>query len=300
MLRVVGFISALFIYSSAWSGWGGIYMSTSQQGLAVEISDIGEYALYIIENNQVSSVLELGYVSGDTSHLYFSPVESVSAQLNTTTASITQSECTFIWGEAGEFKNTNTACQTTNNNTNTDTNTNTQQGVDITSIFSVSSNTLTIPQLGLPNSAGQFEVYKVTLQVINYSPLQMQLTAAEPVSNPVNALSAIYYPQGNFLYVPVLGIDGGDGNLYPIYEVVMQTISFNPFVLQEFQAYQNTQPTQNPLDSASSGDLNNNSNYDPAVIQMMSEMNQMTHDTNMSIISNMGGNTCYGYDYQCN
>ncbi len=44
----------MLLYSNfAWSGWGGVYLNNTQAGMAVEISEVGEYALYLYRNCSV-------------------------------------------------------------------------------------------------------------------------------------------------------------------------------------------------------------------------------------------------------
>ena len=265
------------------ASWVGTYASTTQEGLTVEFNGQGQYWLYVLQGGQATSI-ELGELQADAEHLYFAPSQSATGQLASTTADITKDHCSFDWGQAGAFRSYNSECQTTATP---------QNNIDLTSIYSFSAQQLLIPQLGVPNATGGFDVYKLLLQLTSQSPVQLQLVGIELISNPINALSALYYPQQQFLYLPVLGVDMGQGQLTPIYELILQAISLDPFIVTEYQPYQYQPPAQDPV-------ANPNSTYtDSATIAMMTEMNRISHETTMNVIANMAGD-CYGTYSECN
>lgn len=177
-MRVLNMLFVFLLSHSVAMAWVGTYANTSQQGMAVEFNAQGEYWVYIVQNGQAIS-LELGQLQLNETQIYFYPSQTASGQLNNTMATITQTACAFNWGEAGEFRNINPECQTQT------------QTANMTSLFSASDNQLVIPQLGLPNGSGGFSVFKLTLALISMSPVSLQLVNAEPISNPVNALSAL-------------------------------------------------------------------------------------------------------------
>lgn len=282
MLRALGAI--LFILLSP-AALAAVFQSTTQAGLNVEFDAAGNYALYVDQSGQ-PAVLEIGtfQVAGD--QLTFTPSQSVTGNLQPSSATLSDQGCAFTWGEAGRFQSTETGCQGGAGQTSYD---------HLISMLKAENLLLTIPQMGLPNASGGFDIYKLTLELISLEPVQFKVVGLEPVANPENALSAIFYPQQSFLYLPVMGVDFGGGQLLALYEYVLQIVSAEPLVLQEFQAFQAAPPQASP---ATPGEPDY-SNYDPAVIQMLSDMSRMSHDTSMSIISNMDDTSCYGYEYQC-
>lgn len=162
----------------------------------------------------------------------------------------------------------------------------------ILSVYSAEHNMLLVPQLGVPNASGGIDVFAVLLKMTNIYPVQFELIGIEPVANPVHSLSGLFSPQDQIMFVPVMVADlGGNTPVVPIYEVALKLSSLSPVLLTEYLPVQTTQPTSNQSSAVMS---------DPAMYNMMSQFSRMSHDTSMSILSNMDGTSCYGYDYQCN
>ena len=284
-MNILVILVSFLISQPLMAAWIGTYASTSQSGLAVEFNAQNEYLLYVLQEGKATS-LEFGNVSvNNNNQLNFSPVQSITGQAQASSASITQEGCRFSWGEAGEFQGTTAICQSNTQNST----------VNIISSFSVNSNLIDIPQLGVPNAQGSFDVYHVTFQLISMSPIKFQLASVTAVTDPINALSALFYPQQQFLYLPILAVDMGQGEQpFPIYEFILKTVSVEPFIMAEYRQYQTQAPTQNTVDNAS------NFYTDPALLEMMAYTSQLSHETSLAVINNMAGDTpCYESNYDC-
>jgi hypothetical protein len=103
-------------------------------------------------------------------------------------------------------------------------------------------------------------------------------------------MSAAFSPEAQLLFIPVMAADLGDNNPIAIFETMLKVTSLQPFTLTEYLPMQTTQPSSPQASPVMS---------DPTSYQMLSQMSSMMHDTNMSIIANMDGTSCYGYSYQC-
>jgi hypothetical protein len=161
----------------------------------------------------------------------------------------------------------------------------------ILSVFNANFyNTLLIPQLAVPNASGAFDFYTVVLQLTSINPVQFQILEIQPVANPVNAMSAAFSPEAQLLFIPVMAADLGNNNPIAIFETMLKVTSLQPFTLTEYLPMQTTQPSSPQASPVMS---------DPTSYQMLSQMSSMMHNTNMSIIANMDGTSCYGYSYQC-
>ena len=276
-MRIFTLLFGLLISQSAFSAWTGVYFNTSQQGLIVEINASNEYLLYIAQNNQ-STNLELGTINtSDATRLTFNPVDSATGQATVTSAVISQDACGFTWGEAGEFRLSTEQCQA-------------KSTPNMYPYYNGATDLVEIPQLGLPNANGQFDIYRVIFKLVGVSPISLQLVSATPINSPFNVLSAAFYPQQQFLYFPILAVLSPQQPVFPVYQLIFQVTSLEPFIVSQYQPIQHSAPTGNIADNYLD---QNNTNYDPEIYKLISNFNNMTHQTSMTIINNIGGGNCY-------
>ena len=272
-MRLFTVILSLLVSQSLFAAWTGSYLSTSQQGLAVEITAENQYLLYAIQDNQLLSI-EVGIIdTSDQYYLYFNPVESINGLAQASTATITQNACAFTWGEAGEFRLDAVECQPTEPNSSEQ---------NIVSTFNGSTALMEIPQVGVPNAQGSFDIYKLTLQLIGLSPIRLQLVDIGEVTNPVNMLSAAFQQQ--FLYIPVLAVDYPAEPVFPVYELLFQVESLEPFIVTEYQPIQYSYPGYNVGTIYSDPTLNPYGNLAGGA---MSNISSLLHSTSMNIIGNI-------------
>ncbi len=267
---------SFFISQSLFAAWTGTYSSATQQGMGVEINAQNQYLLYVVQNNQVSPV-ETGVISSQNNQLVFTPQESVTGTLTSTKATITKEGCEFSWGQAGVFKNSAQNCQSTQN---------------IISTFRSNTNFMEIPQLGLPNANGGFDQYKVAFKLLSTNPLQLQLVTAEPIHNVNNALSGVFSPEKQLLYLPMLAVNPESTQILPVYQLFFKVVSLNPMIVRQYQAfqYQYQTPTQYQAPSQDRASYNlNDYSYATAMqgIKNMSNVLQQGHETMTYIINNM-------------
>jgi hypothetical protein len=267
---------SLFVSQSLFAAWTGTYSSVTQQGMAVEINTQNEYLLYVVQNNQVSPI-ETGLISFQDNQLVFTPQESVTGVLTSTTATIIKEGCEFSLGQAGEFKSSEQSCQSTQN---------------IISTFRSESGLIEIPQLGLPNASGGFDLYKVTLKLLAVGPLQFQVTSAEPIHSVSNSVSGVYSPEQQLLYLPMLAVNPESPQILPVYQLFFKVTSLDPIIITQYQAfqYQYQTPSQYQAPSQNRESYNLNDSYASAQqsINDMSNVLEQGHENMMTIINSMG------------
>jgi hypothetical protein len=284
VMRYLIFV-VFMISQSVFADWTGTYASVSQQGLAVEFNAQNEYLLYAIQNGQQSNI-EFGQLSFQGNQVNFKPQNSVTGTLTPTSASVIKEGCIFTWGQAGEFRNAKAECQQA-----------TSASENIISTFTSGSNLLEIPKLALPNATGGVDLYKVSFKLIGTSPLNLQLQSAEPVAKSSNAMSGLYYPQEQIIYLPVLAVDPNTPQMLPIFQLAFKVISFEPFVVTQYAPFQ--YQYQNYANQPQYQSQPNYSSYESMqrTIAETSRIMQEGHELSLAIINNMGGTSCNGqYD----
>ncbi|MBF0235921.1 MAG: hypothetical protein HQK65_23245 [Desulfamplus sp.] len=277
-IRLILFMFVLLSCKPAIAGWNGNYLSVSQAGLAVQLTLQNEYLLYIVQDDNQAIHVDVGTFQTYDGLIRFTSSHNYSV----TEAVINQQNCSFTWGEAGEFRSSEAYCSNT-----------APEAINIqnyVSKLSLNSLVMNIPQLGIPDGYGGINVLNINLQLAAANPLQFVMTAADYVYSPANVISAAYLPDMGVLYIPVVQlIDETTGHGLEVYEVVLTLTAYDPHIVfteyaeQEIQYQQPTQPyTQE---------------YNPGMYGIMSDINSMYHDTSMHIINNMGAGSGYDYDY---
>ena len=280
----------LMMSQSVFADWVGTYQSISQQGLAVEFNTQNEYLLYVIQQNGQQSNIEFGRWDFQGKQINFNPQQSVTGTLTPSNAVLIKAGCAFTWGQAGEFRSAKAECQaqpaTSNEN--------------IISTFTSGENLLEIPKLALPNAQGGLDLYKVVFKLIGTSPLNLQLHSIEAVVASGNAMSGLYYPQEQIIYLPVLAVEPNSTQMQAIFQLAFKVVSFEPFIVTQYAPFQ--YQYQNYANQPKETQYQSQQNYsDYASFQReiahTSKIMQIGHETTMAIINNMGGESCNGqYD----
>ncbi|MCK5727672.1 MAG: hypothetical protein KAG10_02945 [Methylococcales bacterium] len=282
---------SLFISQSIFADWVGTYQSTSQQGLAVEFNAQNEYLLYAIQQNGQQSNIEFGQLAVQGQQINFNPQNSITGTLTPSNATVIKAGCAFTWGQAGEFKSAKAECQAQP----------TASNENIVSTFTSGGNLLEIPKLAVPNTQGGLDLYKVVLKLISTSPLNLQMQSIEPVANSSNAMSGLYYPQEQLIYLPALAVEPNSPQMLPIFQLAFKVISFEPFVVTQYAPFQ--YQYQNYANQPQDTQYQSQQNYNDYAsfqreIAHTSKIMQIGHETTMAIINNMGDDgSCNGqYD----
>ena len=176
----------------------GDYYSTSQDGMVVSMYS-GDYELYIN-----SKLIETGKYTINGNTINFTPNWNVQGSLNPTTANITE-DCTFNWGQAGIFKNSD--C---NSNTQTDNN-----YAVLDSYFN-----LYIPELNLGNTSYEVKMQLTTFgQNYAFVVTEANITTSS-ISNPAT------FSQNGVLHIPVVYYGGRFYDVYLLLYSVKPQIIF--------------------------------------------------------------------------
>lgn len=206
----------------------GTYQSTSQQGLAVEFNAQNEYLLYAIQQNGQQSNIEFGRLAVQGQQINFNPQNSITGTLTPSNAAVIKAGCAFTWGQSGEFRSAKAACKTQPAASNE----------KIISTFTSGVNLLEIPKFALPNQQGGFDSYKTVFKLISTAPLKFEIVSMDPVANTTNAMSGLYYPQEQIIYLPVLAVDADTPQMLPIFQLAFKVVSFEPLIITQYAPFQ--------------------------------------------------------------